>query len=110
MRTLVLVGKNAKVQVLEKLEVSSGHASAVTGLCLGLVPMDPRAFGKGGKGCRRLFKGCIQNEKDLPAARPCVASRWLIKAEAAPVIAGPGGNSKGLGMAFRTTPRWLTLE
>ena len=101
-RTLVLVGKNAKVQVLEKLEVSSGHASAVTEVVLGTgADVIHGRLERAAKGAVGFSRAAYRIEKDASLRHVHVLlPDGLIKAEAAPVIAGPGGNSKGLGMAF----------
>jgi len=101
-RTLVLVGREASATVLEELDVPEGHAGAVTEFVLG--PGAIATHGRvesGGKAGVAFSRSAYRVDRDASLSHVhLLLSGGLVKAEAAPVITGPGGRSEGLGMAF----------
>ncbi len=103
-RTLVWVEDEAAATVVEELDVPEGYAGSVTEIVLG--PGARATHGRlesGGRAGVAFSRSAYRVERDASLQHVHVLlPGGLIKAEAAPVIAGAGGRSEGLGMAFTT--------
>ncbi len=101
-RTLVLVGAEASVSVIEELDVSAGFASVVTEVVLG--PGSRVTHGRmesGGPAGVAFSRSAYRVDRDAFLSHVHVLlSDGLVKVEAAPVIVGAGGRVEGLGMSF----------
>ena len=101
-RSLVLVGSEAAVTLVEELDVPAGFAGSVTEVVLG--PAATVTHGRlesGGEAGVAFSRSAYRVDRDASLSHVHVLlPGGLIKAEAAPVIVGPGGRSEGLGMAF----------
>lgn len=102
LRTLVLVGAQARATVIEELDVPAGFGAAVTEVVLGPGATATHArLESGGPGSVAFTRAAYQVDRDASLQHVHILMpEGLVKAEAAPVIRGPGGRVEGLGMAF----------
>lgn len=101
-RSLILVGRAASVTVVEELDVPAGFAASVTEVVLGpgAIATHGRLEAGGATGVA-FSRSAYRVDRDASLSHVHVLlPGGLIKAEAAPVIVGPGARSEGLGMAF----------